>query len=189
MSADSGPWPLYSLGYGSRTREEMLHLLLEFGIGVLVDIRSQPYSRFKPEFGYPALQRWLPEAGIQYVYLGNLLGGRPDDVTCYTDGKVDYAKVREQPFFQDGIARLVALHGGPRPIAMMCSEGKPESCHRARLVAPAVQAAGIPTVHLDEQGTAQPHDQVMAALTGFQPALFDEPAAAARSRKRYRERD
>ena len=34
-----------------RTQEQVEDLLARYGIGVVVDIRSQPYSRFKPQFG------------------------------------------------------------------------------------------------------------------------------------------
>jgi hypothetical protein len=39
-----------------------------------VDVRSRPYGRI-PVFNRNAIQRWLPEAGIRYLWKGDILGG------------------------------------------------------------------------------------------------------------------
>src|SRR5437764_13972930 len=95
--------PVFSIGYGGRTFEELAALLEEHEIGCLVDVRSAPYSRFRPEFSKQALEAALQERGIRYVFLGDALGGRPDAPDCYVDGKVDYARVREKEFYRRGI--------------------------------------------------------------------------------------
>ena len=68
-------------------------------------MRSAPYSRYKPEFSKAALEEVLAR-GIRYVFMGDLLGGQPKDEACHSDGKVDYEKVREMPFYRSGIGRL-----------------------------------------------------------------------------------
>jgi hypothetical protein len=56
--------PIYTIGYGSRTLEEFLAALHQNAIAFLLDVRSHPYSRFKPEFSKDALTNRLRRAGV-----------------------------------------------------------------------------------------------------------------------------
>ena len=100
------PPPLFTIGYGARTLDEFLAVLKANRIEYLIDVRTAPFSKFKPEFSKDLLQHHVERAGLRYLFMGDTLGGQPRDPACHTDGKVDYDKVRAQPFFQDGIERL-----------------------------------------------------------------------------------
>lgn len=128
---DAGSPTLHSIGYGARTLDELVAALKAYQIEFLLDVRSAPYSKFKPEFSREALEAALTSRGIRYVFMGDTLGGQPRDPDCYTDGKVDYEKVRRQPFFLSGIERLRKAHEQRLRTAVMCSEGRPEQCHPA----------------------------------------------------------
>ena len=97
---------VYTIGYGARSIEEFIRALRANGITYLIDVRSRPYSRYKPEFSQEALDSQLQAHQIRYVFMGDTLGGQPDDPDCYTDGKVDYEKCHQEPFFLAGIGRL-----------------------------------------------------------------------------------
>ena len=146
-------------------------------------MRTAPYSKFKPEFSKEQLQHRLECAGIRYLFMGDTLGGQPADPACHTDGKVDYDKVRAQPFFQRGIERLRNGFDQQRRAALMCSEGRPEQCHRSKLIGEALTAAGIALCHIDEDGVVLTQTQVIDRLTKGQLDLFGQPAFT--SRKRY----
>lgn len=181
--SQSGP-PIYTIGYGARTLEQLVAVLHTHRIEFLLDVRSAPYSRFKPEFSKDALEAGLRAHGIRYVYLGDALGGRPDDPDCYVDGKVDYARVREKPFYQAGIARVQTAHHQQRRVVLMCSEGKPEECHRTKLIGATLTALGVPVRHIDENDLLCTQADILQRLDGPQLALFEEPTRS--SRKRYR---
>jgi uncharacterized protein (DUF488 family) len=183
--ADSGsqPTPVYTIGYGSRSMDDFVRVLKAHGIEYLADIRSAPYSRFKPEFSKNELEAQLRSQGIRYVYLGDKLGGRPEDRDCYEDDKVVYARVREKPFYREGIARVQAAFGKRLPIVLMCSEGKPEECHRSKLIGASLAELGIPLAHIDEHDTLRTQEDVMCELTDGQLSLFGEHDFT--SRKRY----
>ena len=70
---DSGP-TLWTIGTGHRSLEELLALLRQASIEVLADVRSYPKSHL-PHFSRPELERSLREAGIEYVWMGDDLGG------------------------------------------------------------------------------------------------------------------
>ena len=179
--------PLFTIGYGSRSLDLLLATLKSNGIEFLLDVRSSPYSKFKPEFSKEVLQLRLERAGIRYLFMGDTLGGQPKDPACHTDGKVDYDKVRVQPFFQEGIARLLKAFEQQRPVALMCSEGRPEQCHRSKLIGEALAGAGIPVCHIDEDGGRLTQTQVIDRLTKGQMDLFGQIPFT--SRKRYGPRE
>ncbi len=181
-SPDERP-PLYTIGYGARTLDEFLAALQSHRIEDLIDVRTAPFSKFKPEFSRELLQHHLQRAGLGYVYMGDSLGGQPKDPACQTEGKVDYDKVRAQPFFQAGVERLRKVFEQGRRVALMCSEGRPEQCHRSKLIGEALVAAGIPVRHIDEGGQLLTQQQVIDRLTQGQMDLFG--SASFTSRKRY----
>jgi len=166
--------PIFSIGYGNRNIEDFLNLLSRFEIQILIDTRSSPYSRFRPDYRKQALQAHLTQAGIQYLFMGDTLGGRPSDPACYTDGKVDYHKLKQQPFYQAGIHHLRQMWAEGIRLCLMCAEAKPQECHRSRLLGETLAATGIEVVHIDEAGLPQTHIQVIARMDGQeQPRLFE----------------
>lgn len=183
MSAEAHQHTLFTLGYGSRSLDDFLGLLSRFDIGCLVDVRTSPYSRHRPEFSKQPLDAALKTAGIRYVFQGDSLGGRPEDPECYVDGKVDYARVAEKDSYQKGLERVVKAVGQGMRVALMCSEGRPEDCHRSKLIGVSLAARGIEVVHLDEMDAPQSQEVVLARITGGQLDLFGQPSFT--SRKRY----
>jgi len=182
-SPGAGEPTLHTIGYGARSLDELVAALRVYRIEFLLDVRSSPYSKFKPEFTKEALEAALKARGIRYVFAGDTLGGQPRDPDCYTDGKVDYEKVRQQSFFHTGLERLRMIHEQRLRAAVMCSEGRPEQCHRSKMIGEALAAAGIPVLHIDEDGQLLTQTQVMDRLTGGQLDFFGGPALT--SRKRY----
>lgn len=166
--------PLYTIGYGNRSIEEFIELLHRYAIDFLIDIRSQPYSRHSPAFSKDTLERSLQQNKIRYMFMGDVLGGRPKDEACYTDGKVDYAKVREMPFYQQGIDRLRTAWEKQLRVALMCAEAKPQECHRSKLIGNTLREQQIEVAHIDETGECRQQQQINLALTNGQQSLFED---------------
>ncbi len=178
--------PLFTIGYGARALDDLIAALKANRIEYLIDVRTSPYSKFKSEFSRELLQYHIERAGIRYLFMGDLIGGQPRDPACQTEGKVDYDKVRAQPFFQTGIERLRKAFEQGRRAALMCSEGRPEQCHRSKLIGEALTAIGIPVCHIDEDGRLLTQTQVIDRLTHGQMDLFGKSFT---SRKRYGPRE
>src|SRR5688500_18225161 len=106
MSRSDDSLPVYTIGYGTRSFEELVGLLEAHGVTCLADVRSAPYSRFRPEFSKAALEAAVQARCIRYVFLGDRLGGRPEAPDCIVGGKVDYDRVREKEFFRRGIEQV-----------------------------------------------------------------------------------
>jgi uncharacterized protein (DUF488 family) len=144
---------LYSLGHSTKTLEEFVRLLHGANIEVLADVRRFPRSRRHPHFARERLAEALPPHGIDYVWLGEDLGGFREP---------DYESWMTTPDFQRGIAELERLGAGSIT-GFMCSEGAPLKCHR-RFVAQELVARGTSVSHLLPDGTVQPLRSVQAPL-------------------------
>lgn len=159
--------PIYTIGYGSRSVDEFIQVLQEHQIAYLIDVRSAPYSRYKPEFSREPLDVELQRHGIRYVFMGDTLGGQPDDEDCYdVDGKVDYAKLKITERYLSGIERLQAAFAQQQRVVLMCSEGKPEECHRSKLIGETLEKQDIRVAHIDEEDELQSHNEFIKELTG-----------------------
>lgn len=165
---------VYTIGHSRHTAEHFVSLLRAHAIERLVDVRSQPYSKWAPHFDTTALAQLLGANGVDYVFLGRQLGGRPEDRAVYRpDGTVDYARRSTEPDFVDGILRLGALAQGRRS-TILCAEEDPTSCHRRLLVAPALVRAGAAVVHVRGDGCLEPERDHVTAAT--QLDLFGDRA-------------
>lgn len=181
--------PIYTIGYGSRDLETFLSLLRKYQIKSLVDIRTNPYSGYKPEFSKQSLNNFLEARGIHYQHMGDSLGGQPKDPACYRDGKVDYEKVARQFFFLKGLQQLSKISHQEQNMVLMCSEAKPENCHRSKLIGKSLKSSGYEVLHIDENGELINQEQVILRLTSGQLSLFGDDFMTFTSRKRYMDKD
>jgi len=162
---------LFTVGHSNQTAAEFVALLRRHNINTIIDVRSAPYSRYCPQFNKPALAPVLADAGIQYVYLGDKLGGMPRGEHLYdADGSPLYERISMAPFFVDGIQRLVDLLPTAR-CAMMCAEENPRHCHRHRLVEPALAARGVDIRHIRADDRIESSHEIDAPADG-QMRLF-----------------
>ena len=141
-----------TLGHSRHPIDALLGLLQRHRVEVLVDVRSQPYSRFSPQLSRPALERAVTCASLRYLYLGDALGGRPADRACYAaDGTLDYDRVEQQQFYQRGIDRLIAGLAQVR-VCLLCAEEDPARCHRRLLIGRTLVRRGVVVEHIRASG-------------------------------------
>lgn len=161
---------LFSIGHSNATIEAFLDLLRRHEIAVLVDTRSQPYSRYNQHFSREPLKQSVNEQGIEYVYLGNRIGGRPEGEEFYfQSGKVDYDLVAESPEYLTGIGQLLKL-AERRRVAFMCSEGDYKHCHRYWLITRTLIGRGVEVEHILHSGEVVQSDA--SEFEPAQPSLF-----------------
>jgi uncharacterized protein (DUF488 family) len=155
---------IYSIGHSKHPIDRFIGLLQQHGVNALADVRSTPYSRFNPQFNKEKLQAALAAAGIRYVFLGEELGARTKDSSCYDEeGRVSFTKLALTEPFRRGIDRL--LTGMQQhQIAIMCAEREPLECHRTILVSRELEKVGVPVTHILQDGSLEPHRQTMTRL-------------------------
>ncbi len=143
---------LYTVGHSNRSADDLLTLLSEHQIEILIDIRAFPRSRRYPHFDRGSLQGALSHQEIDYLWLGNSLGGFrkpvPDSPhTALTDtafrGFADYMGNAE---YHAAVTALIA-QAAERRSAIMCAELQAEHCHR-QFIADDCLRRGIEIRHL-----------------------------------------
>lgn len=169
---------LYTIGHSDHTIEGFLHLLEEYGVSAVADVRSSPYSRFVPQFNRELVQKALEDANMQYVFLGREMGARRSESSCYEDDQARYARIKDLPLFREGINRLI--RGLDQyVIALMCSEADPATCHRTILISRELRhmRPDIDIVHILPDGTTETQADVEQRLVKqfkLHPELFGE---------------
>jgi len=167
---------IYTIGHSNHTREQFLNLLTDARIQILVDVRSNPNSRWAVFANEGNLKEILESVQIRYVYLGNALGGRTSDSDSYDNetGKVDYRAIREKEYFRLAINRLLDEVKRYR-VCIMCAEEDPASCHRNLLVAEDLRQIGIEVFHLRGDGRIQTDEELWKEKVGVAANQYQLP--------------
>lgn len=159
---------IHTIGHSDHTTAAFVDLLRRHGITLVVDVRSQPYSRWAPQFNRDTLKRDLEEAGIAYHFMGDALGGQPSDPALYDSNqeRPDYQRVEQTSVYQTGIDRLLDLAHTDQ-VAVMCGEGDHRQCHRHLLITQTLLKRGVHVLHI------KPDDRtVEGERIGQQLSLF-----------------
>ena len=160
---------LFTIGHSDHKLDALVDLLRAAGVSLLVDVRSAPWSRYVPQFNRENLQRSLTHTQVDYCFLGDKLGGRPDDPGCYDEvGHVLYYRLAVMDSFREGIRALEDL-ATQQSTAIMCAEEDPTDCHRRLLVAKVLHEGGTAIRHIRRDGRIESELGVAPA-----PTLFDQ---------------
>jgi uncharacterized protein (DUF488 family) len=155
---------IYTIGHSNHSIDQFVALLKGAGITALADVRSRPYSRYCPHFNRKPLQASLQDAGIEYVYLGAELGGKPDHPALAGPDTLA---------FQHGLNRLI-MGAGRYRVAIMCAEKDPRHCHRTHLITPALEGLHVVVQHILADGSIVPHQSLgLAAKANADLDLFN----------------
>jgi len=167
---------IYTIGHSNHIQETFLNLLTEAKIEVLVDVRSNPNSRWAAYANSDSLRDILEPVQIQYVYLGDVLGGRPSDSDSYDNqtGKADYEAIREKEYFRSGIDQILGWLKRYR-VCIMCAEENPTSCHRNLLVAESLRQAGVLVYHIRGDGRIQTDEELWKEKVGVAANQYGLP--------------
>ncbi len=150
---------LYTIGHSNHSLDFFLSLLEKFSIEAVVDVRSYPYSKFVPHFNRESLKEALQARGIEYIWMGDKLGGKftlgKHKELRLPSGKIDWEKVKKADFFLRGIEELCRL-AQEKTVAIMCAEENPARCHRGFLITPVLLEKGVEVFHIRKNGRAVP---------------------------------
>lgn len=180
---------IFTIGHSNHAIGGFIALLKGAGVDAVADVRSIPYSKRHPQYQKEPLSRSLKAVGIAYVFLGRELGARPDDPSCYENGRAVYDRIAATPAFAEGLQR-VEDGAGRHKIALMCAEREPLECHRTLLVSRHLKARGNAIQHILSDGVIEPGEAAEARLVGLmkldEEDLFLPPEA--RVEEAYRRR-
>jgi uncharacterized protein (DUF488 family) len=142
---------LCTVGHSTHSFEELIAILRAHDIGGVADVRRFPGSRRNPQFGRDNLARSLPAAGITYTWF-EALGGRRSRPKAASPSAwrvpafAAYADYMNTEVFAAAMASLLEW-AAQVPVAIMCAEAVPYSCHR-RLISDWAELHGVAVTHL-----------------------------------------
>ena len=142
---------IYTVGHGLLPVEALLANLARHDVVAVVDVRSQPFSGRAPQFNREALRVALEDVGITYIWMGQALGGRPPARLRTATGAPDYELMAREPATSDALDKVVDA-SSRRKLALLCSEARPEGCHRARMLEPELERRGATVEHILPDG-------------------------------------
>jgi hypothetical protein len=179
-SAD-GRGRILTVGHSTHDWQHFRQLLRAVGVTAVADVRSQPHSRWCPQYNRGELERALAHDRLVYFFLGDELGGRPQDPGLYDeDGRVQYEKVRQTELFRQGLERVLEIQDRYR-LALLCSEEDPLDCHRGLMIAPALVECRHTPAHLRGDGGIESMSefeerllQVAGSAKEMSTPLFDD---------------
>jgi hypothetical protein len=164
---------IWTIGYAADYWDGFWARLAPHGFTHLVDVRTNPYSRYQEDFRGSEFEARVNSTGLKYVFFGDRLGGKPDRPEVLTDGELDPEKLVQDEFFRGGIRMLTeAAAVGSRKLCLMCGCGKPHECHRGRILGPAIVEAGFDLRHLLPDGRELTQADVELLLGRDQLSLF-----------------
>lgn len=169
---------IYTIGHSNHTADTFLALVQRHGIQAVADVRSAPYSHFSPQFNKDLLPKLLQRIDVAYFFMGDQVGARPSDPTCYRNGSVDFSRLSQTASFQAGLAEIRGL-ASQFNLVLMCSEKDPILCHRMVLVGRHLKAEDTILQHIGENGeleeTRDAERRLLALLRMDPTDLFRTP--------------
>ena len=158
---------IWTVGHSTHGLEDFIALLQAHRVQAIADVRRFPGSRRFPQFGEAALRASLAERDIDYLWLGETLGGRrrpqpgsPNDGWRNSSFR-GYADHLSSAAFAEGLARLLQL-AERRRTCLMCAEVLWWRCHRA-LISDVLKLRGVEVLHIQNDGPATEHPYSAAA--------------------------
>ena len=128
---------IWTIGHSTHSFEDLISLLKHYGLEILVDIRRFPSSKKFPHFNQEYLQSQLPDLNINYIWLGDDLGGFR---------KGGYTKYMNTETFKEGLNKLLTIAKSGRTV-IMCAEIVWFRCHR-RWIAEQLVMDGHEIIHI-----------------------------------------
>ncbi|MEM3252888.1 MAG: DUF488 domain-containing protein [Candidatus Micrarchaeaceae archaeon] len=151
---------MFTIGYSTRQLGKFIEMLKGHGIKILIDVRTVPRSKHKPEFNAESLPKPLRKCGIRYLHMKELGGLRKPDKDSVNTGWINasfrgFADYMQTKDFDDAIKRLMAL-ADKKNVALMCAEGNPFRCHRS-LIADAMLVRGYKVFEITGNKSSSEH--------------------------------
>lgn len=76
-----------------------------------------------------------------------------------------YDLIKEKDFFKEGLEKLRTAHEKQIKLAIMCSESRPEECHRSKLIGQELLKKKISLQHIVSDKLEKSQEMVMAELS------------------------
>lgn len=153
VCAKDGTMHVFTLGYEKISLQDYLYILIESGVGVVLDVRETAWS-YKRGFSKSQLQAALKSVDIEYIHVPS--AGNPSSNRKTAKSSAEclrrYKKHLEGHLdcLDELIVQIKKAAKSGRPACLTCFERLPEDCHRSILIdAIALQEPRLRPTHLE----------------------------------------
>lgn len=182
MSGDhSRRTPIWTIGHGTRSADEIAELLHAAGVATVIDVRRYPGGIRQPHVSRARLEVDLSARGIGYEWWGEELGGRRSIDPAAAAAShwrsrsfAAYNAYMATTAFRTALAELEERAGAGEALAMMCAEIVWWRCHR-RLIADALTQHGFDVEHIIDRVPGRRHQPSSDAAPPSGDAASREP--------------
>lgn len=143
---------IYTIGYSSFKIDEFISTLKKYHINSLIDVRSNPNSKFYSDYNRNNLELLLKHHRIIYRNYKVEFGARQEDPQYHTKGYLDFEKFVKSKIFIEGFKKIEAGIEKNYTFAFMCAEKDPSTCHRNIMVAREFYKKGYPIANILSDG-------------------------------------
>lgn len=172
---------IFTIGYAGFDIDSFISVLKKYKINSLIDVRSQPHSKFYKDFDKASLSETLDKYHICYRNYYKEFGARQSNVRYYPNGYLDFSMYVKSTEFLAGMDRLIKAMPLGFTFVLMCSEKDPITCHRNIMVAKEFYHRGINVSNILSDGSTISQDKIEERLVDIyypnrdQLSFFDEP--------------
>jgi hypothetical protein len=138
LSERSGPFhfDVITTGFSQKSLEGLLEALQAADVRLVIDVRKNPHSQYRPEFNKGNLSDKLDTVGIGYEHITEL--GIPRELRNRAlSGEFTAEELfdrYEQEILTEDLLQLVEKRAREKgPIALLCTEVSPKLCHRHKI--------------------------------------------------------
>ncbi len=151
---------VFTLGYQGLSLEDYCQILLDAGIGVVLDVRERPWSYNRRYIG-SIMKNSLAEVGVDYKHLKAC--GNPS-INRKTAGSVEECLEMYQKYLANNLgcldelcAEISAADDLGTPACLTCYEREPRECHRTILLNFLSEQIGtLQITHLGSETVSEP---------------------------------
>lgn len=124
---------IYTIGYSGFTVNDFINVLKKYEITSVIDVRSNPNSRFHPSYNKENLERILKLNRIVYRNYKEF-GARQEDRRYYKKGYLDFNEYTQSDAFLHGVRKVEIGMTRNYVVVLMCAEKDPSMCHRSIMI-------------------------------------------------------
>lgn len=155
---------VFTIGYTGFKIDEFIKVLKEYKINSLIDVRSNPISKFYEEYNQKNLERVLISNRIIYRNYKNEFGARQENTKYYKNGYLDFNMYTKSNSFLEGIRKIEAGIKLNYTFVLMCAEKDPSTCHRNIMVAREFYKLGYYVKNILSDGSYESQESIEKRL-------------------------
>jgi uncharacterized protein (DUF488 family) len=159
---------IYTIGYSGYKIDSFLRELRKYKISSVIDVRSEPYSRYYFDYNREKLKAILEKNGFFYRNYKREFGARQNDRAFYSsDGYLDFEKFTGSEEFLNGVKKLKVGMSKNYSFVLMCAEKDPFDCHRTMMIAREFHKQGYKIIHLISNEKEQTQEDIEIRLLNY----------------------